>query len=374
MSTWDPKKPHNDLPSLPPQGEVETVGVLKLAIEARAALAALNQATLSMTNPAVLINAIPLLEAQASSEVENIVTTTDELFMHAQDESSANPATREALRYRTALFEGFESVANRGIVTTNTAREVCSIIKMHTMDLRRSNGTFIGNPDTQVAVYTPPEGYGVIDAKLGDWELFVNSSAGYDPLVRMAIAHYQFEAIHPFEDGNGRTGRVLNVLMLVAAGLLSQPVLYLSRYIIGNKNDYYKRLLAVTAEGAWTDWIEYMLEAVRQTSLSTLSKIDAIRTLQGTMKLEMSQAISGGGHVGLLDVLFEQPYCRISNVMEVCGVSRPTATNWLNALKDNGVLVDVKVGRERLFINTRYMRLLVEDEPRARDAEEQKLF
>ncbi|MFJ4210166.1 Fic family protein [Paenarthrobacter sp. NPDC089675] len=375
MSNWDPKKPHNELPHLPPKTEVETVGVLKLAIEARAALAALNQATLSMTNPSVLINAIPLLEAQASSEVENIVTTTDELFMHAQDESSANPATREALRYRTALFEGFESVTTRGIVTTNTAREVCSIIKMHNMDLRHSSGTYIGNPQTQTAIYTPPEGYSVIDAKLGDWEMFVNSSAGYDPLVRMAIAHYQFEAIHPFEDGNGRTGRVLNVLMLVAAGLLSQPVLYLSKYIIGNKNDYYKRLLAVTAEEAWTDWIEYMLEGVRQTSISTLKKIDAIRTLQGDMKLEMSKVINGGGHVALLDVLFEQPYCRISNVMDVCRVSRPTATNWLNALKDGGILVDVKVGRERLFINTRYMNLLVKDEsPVAEPGSDDRLF
>lgn len=375
MSNWDPDKPHNALPHLPPKTEVETVGVLKLAIEARSALAALNQATLSMTNPSVLINAIPLLEAQASSEVENIVTTTDELFMHAQDESSANPATREALRYRTALFEGIESVKTRGIVTTNTAREVCSIIKMHNMDLRHSSGTYIGNPQTQTAIYTPPEGYSVIDAKLGDWEMFVNSSAGYDPLVRMAIAHYQFEAIHPFEDGNGRTGRVLNVLMLVAAGLLSQPVLYLSKYIIGNKNDYYKRLLAVTAEEAWTDWIEYMLEGVRQTSISTLKKIDAIRTLQSDMKLEMSKAINGGGHVALLDVLFEQPYCRISNVMDICGVSRPTATNWLNALKDGEILVDVKVGRERLFINTRYMNLLVQDElPVAEPGSGDRLF
>lgn len=374
MSNWNPEKPYNELPLLPPKAEVETTAVLKLAIEARSALAALNQATLSMTNPSVLINAIPLLEAQASSEVENIVTTTDELFMHSHDEASANPATREALRYRTALFEGFENVSARGIVTTNTAREICSIIKMHTMDLRRSAGTFIGSSETQAAIYTPPEGYAVIDAKLGDWELFVNSSAGYDPLVRMAIAHYQFEAIHPFEDGNGRTGRVLNVLMLVAAGLLSQPVLYLSKYIINNKNDYYKRLLAVTAEGAWTDWVEYMLEGVRQTSKSTLFKIDAVRSLQVAMKAEMTIAISGGGHVRLMDVLFEQPYCRIANVMEVCSVSRPTATKWLNALKDAGVLADVRVGRERLFINTRYMRILVEEEPSDGDHAEPKLF
>lgn len=322
----------------------------------------MNQAARSMTNASVLINAIPLLEAQASSEVENIVTTTDELFMHANDESSANAATREALRYRTALFEGFNMVERRGIVTTNTAREVCSIIKQHRMDLRAGSGTYIGNLATNTAIYTPPEGYDVIDSKLGDWEMFVNSSKGYDPLTRMAIAHYQFEAIHPFEDGNGRTGRVLNVLMLVAAGLLDSPVLYLSRFIISNKNDYYQRLLAVTAEGAWVQWVEYMLEGVRQTAESTLNKIDAIRELQGVMKHEIGAAITGGGHVGLLDVLFEQPYCRISNVREACGVSRPTATNWLKALKQAGVLTDFRAGRELIFVNTRFMDLLVRDD------------
>ena len=361
MSPWNASRPYNDLPPLPPEAEIETFAVLKLAIEARASLSAMNQAARSMTNASVLINAIPLLEAQASSEVENIVTTTDELFMHAFDESSANAATREALRYRTALFEGFRMVENRGIVTTNTAREICSIIKLHGMDLRRGSGTYIGSRESQVPIYTPPEGYETINAKLGDWELFVNSSQGYDPLVRMAIAHYQFEAIHPFEDGNGRTGRVLNVLMLVAAGLLDSPVLYLSRFIISNKNDYYQRLLAVTAEGAWTDWVEYMLEGVRETADSTLRKIDAIRDLQTVMKREIGSAITGGGHVGLLDVLFEQPYCRIANVMEACHVSRPTATNWLKNLLAAGVLSDFRAGRERIFINTRFMDLLIND-------------
>lgn len=192
--------------------------------------------------------------------------------MHAADETTANAATREALRYRTALFEGFQMVAKRGIVTTYTAREVCSIIKQHDMDLGTGGGTYIGNPVTHTAIYTPPEGYNVINEKLGDWELFVNSGKGFDPLVRMAIAHYQFEAIHPFEDGNGRTGRVLNVLMLVAANLLDSPVIYLSRFIIKNKNDYYQRLLAVTSEGAWTEWVEYKLEGARETADSTLKK------------------------------------------------------------------------------------------------------
>ena len=323
-----------------------------------------------MTNASVLINAIPLLEAQASSEVENIVTTTDELFLHALDESSANPATREALRYRTALFEGFHIVADRGIVTANTARDVCSIIMKHTMDLRTAGGTYIGNPVTHTAIYTPPEGYDVIDAKLSDWELFVNAAQGYDPLVRMAVAHYQFEAIHPFDDGNGRTGRVLNVLMLVAAKLLDFPVLYLSRFIIQNKSEYYRRLLAVTADGAWTDWVLYMLEGVRQTAASTLKKIEAIRMLQDQMKREIAEVIKGG-HVRLLDVLFEQPYCRIANVIEACDVSRPTATKWLTALLDADVLMEYRAGRERIFINMRFMDLLVTD---GQDSDEQTLF
>ncbi|MHA7275432.1 Fic family protein [Arthrobacter sp. Hz1] len=362
MSIWSADAPHNDLPPLPPAPDIETKAILKLTIEARAALAALNQATRSMTNPSVLINAIPLLEAQASSEVENIVTTTDELFLHAQDGTAATSATREALRYRTALFEGFTMVQKRGVVTTTTAKEVCSIIKKHTMDVRSTSATYIGNPKTQVAIYTPPEGYDLINAKLSDWEFFVNASKGFDPLVRMAIAHYQFEAIHPFEDGNGRTGRVLNVLMLVAAGLLDSPVLYLSRFISMNKNDYYQRLLGVTASNEWIPWVSYMLESVHQTSLSTLKKIDAITDLHTTMKSEIGESISGGGHVGLLDVLFEQPYCRISNVMEQCHVSRPTATNWLNTLTAKGVLRDFRTGRERIFINTRFMDLLIKEE------------
>lgn len=363
MSTWSATTPYNDLPTLPPKSDIETVGVLKLVIEARSALAAMNQATRSMTNTSVLINAIPLLEAQASSEVENIVTTTDELFMHAFDDTSANAATREALRYRTALFEGFRMVEDRGVVTVHTAREICSTIKRQEMKLRAGSGTYIGNPVTHLASYTPPEGFEVISEKLSDWEMFVNSSKGYDPLIRMAIAHYQFEAIHPFEDGNGRTGRILNVLMLVAAGLLDSPVLYLSRFIINNKNDYYERLLAVTAEGKWTRWVEYMLEGVHQTAQSTLLKIDAIRDLQEVMKVQIGTVLSGGGHIGLLDVLFEQPYCRIANVLDACHVSRPTATNWLNALSSAGILHDFRRGRERIFVNTRFMNLLINDEP-----------
>ncbi|MEE1620959.1 Fic family protein [Zafaria sp. J156] len=360
MTSWRADSPFNDLPPLPPRREVETRPVLKLAIEARSSLAALNQAVSTMANPSVLINAIPLLEAQASSEVENIVTTSDDLFRHAQDASSADPATREALRYRTALMEGFALVSQRGIVTTNTAREVCSIIKGRRMDLRTGLGTFIGDPVTRRAAYTPPEGRAVIDEKLGSWEKFVNADHELDPLTAMALAHYQFEAIHPFDDGNGRTGRILNVLMLVAAGLLSRPVLYLSRYIIGHKDEYYASLRAVTSDEAWTDWVEYVLEGVRQTSSSTLQKAARTHVLQSTVKQQIGRTIPNA-NIRLLDVLFEQPYCRIANVMDACAVSRPTATKWLKSLVQHGVLEEVHAGRELLFINTRFLELLTRD-------------
>jgi Fic family protein len=357
--TWQPEQAYNELPELPPHGEIETRAVLKAAIEARSAIAALDQAARRITNPTVLINSIPLLEAQASSEIENIVTTADDLFKFAQDEAAAsNPATKETLNYRTALFAGIALIAARPLSFT-TAAEVCSIVKNRQMDVRKSTGTYIGN--TTVRVYTPPVGEVLIRNKLSNWERFVHQSGGLDPLVAMAIAHYQFEAIHPFDDGNGRTGRIMNILMLMNSGLISQPILYLSRYIIDEKDEYYRLLLEVTKEGSWEEWILFMLEGIRKTALSTVEKIDQIQTLQDATLVQIRAATSAA-NADLLAVLFEQPYCRISNVVERCGVSRPTATNWLNALVREGVLVDVRAGRERIFINTRFFQLLMRPE------------
>jgi Fic family protein len=278
-NNWAPDRPYNDLPAAPSGDSLETRRVLKAAIGARSALAQLDQAVVSIPNPAVLINSIPLLEAQASSEIENIVTTTDELFRHLEDEAGADPATRETLRYRTALRAGFEHTKERG-VTTATASAVCSTIKGREMKVRALPGTSIVRPGTGEVIYSPPEGREVINEKLSDWERFIHAVDGLDPLVRMSAAHYQFEAIHPFSDGNGRTGRILNVLMLMDAGLLRLPVLYLSRYIIDTKNDYYRLPLAVTAESAWEDWVLYVLAGIELTSRYTLRKIAAIRTLQ----------------------------------------------------------------------------------------------
>jgi Fic family protein len=341
---------------------LESKAILKSAIEARAALAALEQAAASLPNPTVLINTIPILEAQASSEIENIVTTTDELFKYAQDErAAANPATREALRYRTALFEGFRQAQSRPLNTT-IAAEVCSIIQQREMSIRQLSGTYIGNPVTREAIYTPPVGAALIAEKLANWERFIHESGDLDPLIVMAVSHYQFEAIHPFEDGNGRTGRVLNVLILVQARLLSQPVLYLSRYIIENKSTYYQLLQRVTAERDWQSWVLFMLEGIRQTAIFTLNKINAIKELESEFQ-DRLRDLYGSVNADFLAILFEQPYARIANVMARCAISRPTATSWLNTLVDAGMLLKVPVGRERLYVNVSFIELLTRDEP-----------
>ena len=340
---------------------METRRVLKAAIGANTALGQLDQAVVSIPNPTVLINTLPVLEAQASSEIENVVTTTDELFRHLDDDAGADLATRETLRYRTALRVGFQMTVERGLTTT-TACAICSTIKGREMKIRAVPGTRIGNPTTGEVTYSPPEGQDVIAEKLTEWERFIHAEDGLDSLIRMAAAHYQFEAIHPFADGNGRTGRILNVLMLVDAGLLRLPVLYLSRYIIDTKNDYYRLLLAVTAESAWEQWVLYVLAGIEQTSRFTLRKITAIRALQDDFSKRARVVSKGGGDSEFQSVLFEQPYCRINTVVERCNVSRPTASSWLSALADNGMLQDVKIGRDRLFINREFLQLLVRRE------------
>lgn len=386
--SFDPAKPYNDLPLLPPKAEVETRAVLKACIEARAALAELKQAGELIPNQAVLINSIPLLEAQASSEIENIVTTTDRLFQYADDRSgNADPATKEALRYRTAMKQGFESITGRlsgspkndpapqggGVslsghaggtpspghpLTTRTAVEVCRIIKGTDIDIRRTPGTTLMNDATGERIYTPPEGEALICDKLANWERFLHEATELDPLVRMAIGHYQFEAIHPFIDGNGRTGRVLNLLYLVDQGLLDTPVLYLSRAIIQNKADYYRLLLGVTRESLWEAWILYMLHAVADTARWTTGRIRAIRSLMQDTAEQMRREAPQIYSRELVELIFEQPYCRIGNLVDAGLAHRQTASTHLKKLCDIGILREEKAGREKLFINPALLAVL----------------
>lgn len=358
---WNSEVPFNDLPALPPQGiDLEPKQVLKAVIDARAALAELTQACELLPNSNILIHAIPLLEAQASSEIENIVTTADELFKHA-DSGGGDSATKEALRYRSALFAGVESIKSRPL-TSATASLICSVLQGREMNIRALPGTRIANPVTQRIVYAPPEGTEVIREKLSAWESFVHAKNDLDPLVCMAVAHYQFEAIHPFHDGNGRIGRVINILMLMEASLLRDPVLYLSRAIIAKKNDYYRLLNAVTAEGAWIDWILFMLDAVEESARSTIGKIETIRECQDDIAERAREATVGGRDAHFLSVLFEQPYCRIGTVAERCDVSRQTASSWLRALVDAGLLNAFKEGREWIFVNNEFLDALTRSE------------
>lgn len=359
MSNWKPDIPYNDLPPLPPKQDIESKTILKRCIAARASLARLKQAAELIPNQAMLINTLPVMEARASSEIENIVTTTDKLFQSLQmDTERQDPATKEALQYRTALFAGYESLTSRPLCT-QTAIMVCNAIKHpYEMAIRKTGGTALKGGNSGNVVYTPPEGEETIRGKLANWERFIHESGDLDPLIIMAAAHYQFEAIHPFTDGNGRTGRILNSLLLIEKGLLDLPILYLSRYIIENRADYYRLLLGVTERQDWESWIIYILDGVTDTADWTVSKIDAIRRLFEQTRQHIRTHAQGIYTHELVNLLFEQPYTRIAN-LEAAGIAkRQTASKYLKELSDIGVLQEIAIGRDKLFIHPRLMELL----------------
>lgn len=358
MTSWNPKLPYNDLPPLPPPEELETKAILKQTILARAALAELKQVAELIPNQSMLINTLPVMEAKMSSEIENIVTTTDNLFQALQlDNDNLDSATKEALRYRSALFFGFQSLKERPLCT-QTAIAVCSEMKGVDMDIRKVVGTSLRNGITGEIIYTPPEGEQLIRDKLANWETFIHYSDDLDPLIILAVAHYQFEAIHPFLDGNGRTGRVLNSLLLIEKGLLHLPILYLSRYIIANKVDYYRLLLGVTQHQNWQDWVIYMLKGIEETARWTVAKIEAIKALTEQTKHYLQQKLPQIYSRELLDLLFEQPYTRIANLEKVGIAKRQTASKYLQALCEIGILQERNIGRDKLFIHPKLMELL----------------
>ena len=361
QNPWHPEQPYNDLPLLPPDVDLETRPVLKACITARAALAELKSAANLIPNQAMLINSLPLLEAQASSEIENIVTTSDQLFRFLSLSDQADTATKEALRYRTALFEGFKSLDNKPL-STATAELICSTIKDRRMTIRKVPGTALQNDRSGSVIYTPPVGETVIRDLLSNWEKFIHGYQEIDPLIRLAVAHYQFEAIHPFTDGNGRTGRIINSLFLIQVGLLTLPILYLSRYIIRNKSDYYKLLLGVTSGDSWEEWLLYIINGVQETALWTIAKISAIRSLQEQTTEYVRNVLPKIYSRELVDLIFEQPYCRIANLVERDVAKRQTASEYLKALCDIGVLAEQSAGREKIFIHPKLLNLLTREE------------
>ena len=357
---FDPQTPYNDLPLLPPPGELETRAVLKKAIAANKALAELKGAGELIPDQSLLIQAIGLQEAKLSSEIENIVTTNDELYRAFADQGQrTNPHTKEVLRYKDALWHGFKMIKeeNRPL-TTRLFEELFQIIKETTAGVRRMPGTKLANPFGEV-IYTPPEGEAIIRDKLANLERFIYDDSDLDPLIKLAVMHYQFEAIHPFTDGNGRTGRIINILYLVEVGLLDIPVLYLSRYIIDHKSAYYAGLKQITRDHDWEPWIIYMLDAIAQTARITRERILGIRNLMREGIEQVKQQLPKIYSKDLLELLFRQPYCKIRFLEEAGIAQRKTASQYLRELERIGMLTPVKAGREVYYLNTALLKLLV---------------
>lgn len=355
-----PGAPFNSLPLLPPQADLETRPILRKLATASRALAELKGVARTIPNQTILINSLTLQEAKASSEIENIVTTNDELYKGFSASTGAiDPATKEVLRYREALGHGLRLMQKKGELTTSLFEEVVRRITQDGAGIRKAPGTVIWDEKSGKTLYTPPEGEKLIRDLLANLEQYVGTTDHVDPLVKLGVIHYQFEAIHPFSDGNGRVGRILGILYLVQQKLLDQPILYLSRYIIEHKSRYYALLRAVTERGSWEEWILYMLEAVEQTARLTRDRIVLIRDLlEDTLVRARAELPKRVYSKELIELLFHQPYTKTQFVVAAGLAERKTATEYLRELEKAGVLKSEKVGKEVLFLNVKLFRLL----------------
>ena len=367
MQPYDRNIPYNDLPSLPPSAEYyQDEELYALLTSASRKLAELKGIAAMLPNHSIFINTITLREAKASSAIENIFTTDDELYKalaYQEDDSIQGPA-KEILHYREALWEGFRAIKEEGGITVDSLIKIYRRVKQSYDGIRpyqaeivikkRGWGSLIGK-----TVYTPPRGKGVVEKMLADMVEFLNDDQRYpiDPLLKMAMAHYQFEAIHPFRDGNGRTGRILCILYLIDKGLLDMPILYLSSYIIQNKDNYSYALSDVTGTRNWKEWLSFMLTAVIQTSDFTKYKIEQIRLLM--VKTEQ-QILAHKPSLSKIDIakLFEQPYIRPKNLISERIKSVNTAKKYLSELESIGILAKNKIGKEYVWINTELMDTL----------------
>ncbi|MYB00166.1 Fic family protein [Candidatus Poribacteria bacterium] len=361
MKRFDPNIPWNDLPELPPAADIESREILKTCISAMTELSRANALVKTLPNEAVLINTLPLQEARRSSEIENIVTTNDDLYRAiASDRNQVDSNTKEVLHYREALWDGVRSIREGSTLDIQLFEQICARIFDEPMKVR-SGPVVIENRATQQLIYRPPTGYGNLIRLLTNLERFINDKTdGLEPLVKMAVMHYQFEAIHPFMDGNGRTGRILNILYLVHQGLLDVPILYLSRFLIQNRDAYYQYLREVTENGNWEQWILYILKAVEQTSRDTADKIEAINHLMDNVMIKAQGKTKAIEREGFVDLLFKWPYCKIGIVAQELACNRITATRYLSTMVELDLLEQVKVGRENYYINRDLIELLSE--------------
>lgn len=357
--SFDPKKPYNQLPLLPPQKSVESSVVFKKTISASRALSELKGAITNLPNAHLFVDTLQLQEAQASSAIENIITTQDDLFKNSITESIIkDPAIKEVLHYKKALWFGIEELTKRPVLTTNLFIKLVQLIKENQEGIRNVPGTQLANPVTGAIIYTPPEGEEVIRQKLKNLEDFIHNEDDIDPLIKMAIIHYQFEAIHPFFDGNGRTGRILLLLYLKLSGLLDKTVLYLSKYIIENKNNYYLKLRKVTEAQDWEGWILFMLDMIEQTSRKDRERIIAVDTWMKEMGSIIASRLPKIYSKELIKVLFKLPYTKRQHLVEAGLGNSKTVGRYLNELEKEGLLKSEPVGKEKFYVNHRLLSLL----------------
>jgi len=349
------------IPHLPLDIDLETKAILKKTASARSALAEMKGAALSIPNQSILISTLSLQEAKDSSAIENIVTTHDELYQGDYlKKEFKSIASKEVHNYADALRWGFETVKKQGVLTNNHIIKMQEMLEENDAGFRKIPGTELKNEQTGEIVYTPPQNPDDVVAFMSNLESFINDNAlsDWDPLVKIAIIHHQFESIHPFYDGNGRTGRILNILYLVKEGLLNLPILYLSRYINQNKGDYYRLLQKVRTDNAWEDWVLYMLDAVEQTSMQNLRIIDGIKAIMQKHKHKLRRDLPKIYSQDLLNNLFRHPYTKIDFVMADLKVSRPTATKYLEELTAIQILHKHKFGKDNYYINYELLDLL----------------
>ena len=352
------------LAPLPPPVDLETVPILKALAAATRGLAELKGRAAAIPNQRILIDTLTLQEARASSEIENVVTTQDELFRAGlEPNGTGSPAAKEVARYREALNLGHRRLRERqGILSNGTLIEMFQLLKQSSAGFRTVPGTVLRNQATGAVVHTPPQDANEIRDSMTDLERFVNddSLSPLDPLVKMALIHHQFETIHPFFDGNGRIGRILNVLYLTRTGLLELPILYLSRHITRTKPDYYRLLQAVRTDGAWEEWVLYMLQAVAETAQVTLRLVEGIREQMAAVKERMRSELPRLYSQDLLNNLFRHPYTRTAFVQADLNVSRATATKYLELLAHHNFVRKVRAGRNVYYIHTDFVNLFVE--------------
>ncbi len=310
----------------------------------------------SLPNQSILLGTLGIQEAKDSSEIENIITTHDELY--ASQEDSASPAAKEVRHYVSALRVGYEAVRDSGLIRLETVLAVQAELEQNRAGLRKLPGTVLKNEASGAVIYEPPQDATEVAALMGNLIDFIHADDGLDPLLRMAIVHHQFESIHPFYDGNGRTGRILNLLMLQRDGLLNLPVLYLSRYITTTKPDYYRLLQTVREEGRWAEWCLYMIRGVAVTSRSAITLVKAFRDLMLMTKHNLREHLPKLYSQDLLNNLFRYPYTKIEFVERELGVSRPTAGNYLEQLTKAGFLHKQKMWKTNFYINKPLFALL----------------